>query len=206
MTEEVNTNQDFDLLEKIKKGDIRAFENLFDRYYKRLCQFSFNLQNNRESAEEIVSDVLANLWIKKSEINIHSNLKSYLFISVKNRSLNHLKSKTKWEKERDPRQLSDIELIAEEKADLSLLSSEIRTQIEDIINQMPPKRQTIFRLNRIEGFKYKEIGEILNISERTVQNHMVEAVRFISQFHPKFKLMISSLMLIIACCLLSLFI
>ena len=206
MTKEININQDFDLLAKIKKGDIKSFENLFDRYYKRLCQFSYNLHSDRESAEEIVSDVLANLWIKKSDIDIHSNLKSYLFISVKNRSLNHLKSKTKWEQERDPRQLSDIELVAKEKADLSLLGSEIRTQIEDIINQMPPKRQTIFRLNRIEGFRYKEIGEILNISERTVQNHMVEAVRFISQFYPKYKLMISSLMFVIACCLLALFI
>ncbi|MDN5213709.1 RNA polymerase sigma-70 factor [Fulvivirgaceae bacterium BMA12] len=204
MSTDKNTTYDFDLLEKIKKGDRKSFENLFDKYYKRLCLFSYNLQHNRESAEEIVADVLANLWIKKNALNISLNLKSYLFKAVKNRSLNYLK--TSHGSNINLIQLDDIELIANEKADNSVLGSEIREQIDDIIKLMPPKRQVVFRLNRIEGFKYKEIGEIMNISERTVQNHMVEAIRFTSQFYPKFKMIMSSLMFFLAGCLSSLFI
>jgi RNA polymerase sigma-70 factor, ECF subfamily len=80
------------LFEKIKKGNIKAFETLFHRYYGNLCLFASKLINNNEAAEEIVQDLFVKLWEKKEQISIESSIKNYLFRSVKNHCLNFIKT------------------------------------------------------------------------------------------------------------------
>ncbi|MHB1686199.1 MAG: RNA polymerase sigma-70 factor [Ignavibacteriaceae bacterium] len=176
---------DDELLFHIKQNDSKAFDILFKRYYHRLCSFSFQFVKNTELAEEVVSDVFLNIWLKKGEIEIRSSLKAYLYIAVRNQSLNYLKRKCPY--------FEDLAVVDKENkiskltADHFLHYEDLKDEIESIIQKLPEKRQLIFRMNRFDGLSYKEIADILSISVNTVQNQMVKAVRFLSDQYPRLK-------------------
>ena len=176
---------DEDLLQLVKNGNHHALETLYMRYFNLLCDFAHKYVRSNLTAEEVVSDVFLYIWLKRDQIKIQKNLKVYLFTAVKNRSFNYLQNNNK--------NFEDIDFVekrkplSSESADGLLLQKELEDEIEKIISQLPPKRQLIFRMSRIDGLKYKEIAEVLSISVRTVQNHMVEAVKFIANHYSKLK-------------------
>ena len=176
--------EDETYIERIKQDDPKALEQLFQKYYYSLCHFAKSFVKSPGLSEEIVSDVFLNIWQNRKNLKISHNLKAYLFIAIKNQSINMI-SKNKFsfdELEIAERQqnLSDI------TAESSLTYLETKKEIEAIIEELPPQRKVIFRLNRLEGFKYKEIADILHISVNTVQKQMVEAVKHISQYESQF--------------------
>jgi len=79
--------EDYILFEKIKKGDKKAFEALFHRYYGILCQHAAHFIKNEAEAEEIVQELFVRIWEKREKIQIDTSLKNYLFRAVKNQSL-----------------------------------------------------------------------------------------------------------------------
>ncbi|MDN5203602.1 RNA polymerase sigma-70 factor [Fulvivirgaceae bacterium BMA10] len=181
----MNVYSDKTLLSSIRQNDQKALELLYEKYYHSLCDFAFNFVRSIEISEEVVSDVFLNIWLKRAEINITSNFKSYLFISVKNQSLNYLsKSKVKFE---DLEILDKTGHISEKSAHAKIYFTEFEKEIEQILQELPPQRRIIFKLNRIEGLKYMEIAKILSISVNTVQKQMTEAVKFLANYQPYFK-------------------
>ncbi len=174
------------LFELIKDGNNRALKSLFERYFLRLCEFSMFYVSNTALAEEVVSDVFVNIWVNRKKIVIKTNLKAYLYTSVRNRSINYFireqrKNETFFELPKESN------IISENSPHVELSLMELENAIESLIQQLPPKRQLIFRLNRIYGLKYKEIAELLSISVNTVQNHMVKAIEFMMKHYPKIK-------------------
>nr|WP_321358569.1 RNA polymerase sigma-70 factor [uncultured Draconibacterium sp.] len=170
-----------EFINRIKQNDQTALEKLHRKYYQLLCSFAFNYVKNVHSAEEIVSDVFLNFWLKRHSLTINSSIKSYLYISVKNQSINYLNTKKQIFEE-----ITDNSFEFEASgndADAEINYIETFNQIEKIIRELPPQRQTIFRLNRVDGLKYKEIAEILSISVNTVQKQMTEAVKHISKYY-----------------------
>jgi RNA polymerase sigma-70 factor, ECF subfamily len=162
------------LFEKIKKGNIKAFETLFHRYYGNLCLFASKLINNNEAAEEIVQDLFVKLWEKKEQISIESSIKNYLFRSVKNHCLNFIKhNKIKEKFVRD----STFDFDSDSGADSYFAEIDLAKKIEESIQSLPEKRREIFRLNRKEGLKYREIAEKLNLSIKTVEAQMGLAIK-----------------------------
>lgn len=182
----IANRSDIDLLVGIKENNSISLEALFNRYYFGLCKFSYQILKNIDLAEEAVADVFLNIWLKRGSIEIKSSLKAYLFMAVKNQSLNYLK--------KDKQDLEEIEVIDKEgnisnlSADDFLLYKELTEEIEKIIQELPGKRQQIFRMSRIDGLSYQEIADILSISVHTVQNQMVKAVKYLSEQYPRIKL------------------
>ncbi|WP_276165426.1 RNA polymerase sigma-70 factor [Zobellia alginiliquefaciens] len=174
--------QDNQLYQAIRNNDKEAFELLFDKYYPRLCFFSMQFSVDKEAAEEVVSDVFLKLWNnrKKNEVK---HLLPFLYTSVKNTTLNFKKSSRRhlWLED-------DDYLVDEENQESKIIVREELENIQKIIARMPPKRRTIFMLNRMDGLKYKEIAEIMNISVHTVQNQMVLAVKFLYDQFPDKKI------------------
>ncbi len=187
---------DEELFRRIKCNDSIALKVLYEKYYSSLCYFSSKFVKNTEIAEEVVSDVFLNIWMKRGRIEIRTSLKIYLYTSVRNRSLNYLKQiKIDFE---------DLETADKENksselgADRIINYEELNDKINHLLKQLPEKREIVFRLNRVNGLSYKEISEILSISINTVQNQMVRAVKFLSDQYPRFKkLFIWDLLLII---------
>ena len=177
--QEKNYCPDCELFQRIKETDAQALKILFERYYTILCRFACRFVKDMLRAEEVVSDVFLNVWLKKDTIEIQANVKTYLYSAVKNQSLNYLK-KNKLRGE-------ELEIAIQEhpasdfQADRLIENEELEHDIEALLQKLPEQRQIIFRMNRLDGLRYKEIAEILSISVHTVQNQMVAAVKFLTE-------------------------
>jgi RNA polymerase sigma-70 factor, ECF subfamily len=170
---------DAELFTRIKKNDAGALRTLFERYYQALCRFSASIVKNTETAEETVSDVFAELWLKRGTIELRSALRPYLYTAVKNRSLNSLRSSGA---ALVPFDCLEVDPVGSDStADGPLLYKELELSIEALIDRMPERRRLIFCMTRIDGLSYQETADILSISIHTVQNQMVEAVKFLAR-------------------------
>jgi RNA polymerase sigma-70 factor, ECF subfamily len=175
---------DEELLRLIKCDDSKALRILFERYYSTLCRFSFRYVKVVDHTEEAVSDVFLNIWLKRKHIEIKTNLKAYLYSAVRNQSINYLKRKNI---PHENIEIADKEnVISDSYADGLVTHKELKDDINALLRQIPEKRRIIFILSRIDGLSYKEIAETLSISANTVQNQMVEAIKFLSKKSPKY--------------------
>lgn len=130
-----------------------------------------------ESAEEIVQDLFVRFWEQRETKEITTSIRAYFYSSVRNACLNqlkHLKIKDKYKQEQE-RELTFNS--SQNQNDLEL--SELDQKIHNAINAMPEGRRKIFILSRFDGLKYQEIAEKLNISIKTVENQMGEALKFL---------------------------
>ena len=89
-------SEEIKLIKKISEGDVFAFEHLFRTYHASLFYYAKNLTRNEELSREIVNDVFLKFWDKRTRLTIRTSIRSYLYISVRNRYLNLLRQKNDW--------------------------------------------------------------------------------------------------------------
>ncbi len=164
---------DNDLLIRIKADDEKAFQKLFKRYYSRLYYYSFSFVKTKEIAEEAVMDIFFAIWEKRKALLI-SNFAFYIYASVKYKSLEYKKKKKVIFDELET--VSNNSSINEHDPEQKMIFAEFENRIDSLVNQLPPQRKLVFMLNRVDGLKYKEISQLLEISLRTVEKHMYDAV------------------------------
>ena len=158
---------------KVKTGDKTAYRALFDRYYKYLVVTANNILGDSETARDLAQDVFFELWRRREEIEVQTNLKAYLRRSVVNRTLNFIKSRRLdfTEPERLPERPSNAI-----DAQTQLEASDLEQVIQSAIAALPERCRVIFTLCRLENLSHKEIAEQLNISTKTIENHMTRAL------------------------------
>lgn len=166
-------NIDKKLFEGMMRGDIDAFEQLFQKYYVVLCNYCETLLEDSMEAEDVVQDLFVYLWTGR-HIEICGAVRPYLFSSVKHRALNILKHQAV---KRNYNALfldflKDISICDYSEEELILLE-----KIKNIIDHLPPQCQTVFMMSCMEGKKYKMIAEELGISVNTVKSHIAKAYR-----------------------------
>ncbi len=166
---------DFLVLNKIKKGDIKAFENVFKLYYSPLCMYAASLTGQMESAEEIVQELFYVFWKERENINLLHSLKSYLYGAVRNRSFQYLEHLEVRKRHREA-------VLSEESKDASsphqqLEYKELEAVIDKTIRKLPERRQKIFQMHRFKGMKYGEIALALSLSVKTVEAEMSKALQ-----------------------------
>lgn len=156
--------------------DFTEFESLYQRWGSILEKYACYYVKDNETARSIVNDLFVQLWFSKTKPD---NLKSYLFRAVKNAALNDISRQKK----------NPVSYI--EQAELTItsdLSSQRETITGDndkllflqkVISRLPERRQLVFRMYRLEGFSYAEIAELLQISARTVEDHLSKSMQFI---------------------------
>lgn len=166
------------LFHAVKSDSESAFKILFTFYYSPLCQQVFSITKDKMVAEEIVSDFFSRLWTKRGTIDIHTTVRGYFFLAVRNAALNYLKARKPIAVDVDAFHFS---LPSEENTPLdAIISKEILHEWEQKINQLPVQRQKVFRMNKLEGKKYREIAQELSLSEKSVRNHVQLALRTLS--------------------------
>lgn len=164
-----------DLIVRLKNGDQIAFEMLFHFYYPGLVMYSTQFTADRMEAEEIVQDFFVRVWQKHQQIFPSDTLKHYLFLSVRNGSLNFLKHKKIEEKYiRSMTELSNNHLVYD--PDL-YIASELQDKIKNAIDLLPEKCREIFIMSRMRGMKNEEIATELNLSKRTVETQISNALK-----------------------------
>jgi RNA polymerase sigma-70 factor, ECF subfamily len=160
------------------------FEELFRGLFKPLCGFAIKFTGDLDSAKNLVHEVFIQVWEKFDTLPVDINYKSYLYTSVRNRCLNHI---------RDKKKFLTIENVVESQLveiNTNLETSELELRIESAIASLPEKCRQIFELNRIEGLKYAQIAEKLNISTKTVEAQMSKALGVLREHLSEFLMII----------------
>ena len=174
-----NTNIRELQLQIARYGNEQAFSGLFRLLYDRLLRFCMQYVYSREAAEEIVSDVFVKVWNRRKELMNISNLEVYLFVAVKNHALNHLQQYSSLRITPIDTGLSQLSGPADPEKEMEW--KEMRLQLDHEVNILPDQCRKVFKLIKEEGFKYKDVAEILNISSRTVETQLYRAVRKLNE-------------------------
>lgn len=179
----------------IRNGDNESFELLFKTYYQTLCFYAMKFLGNNNDAEEIVQDVFINIWEKRSTTVPPLSVRNYLFGSVRNRSLNVLKHK----KIVDRHKSDNLKAHLEQSDDELYREIDLMNKINAQIDALPPRRREIFILSRDYGLKYREIAEKLNLSVKTVEAQMGEALKSLRENLKEYKKLIIGLVFFFRC-------
>jgi len=165
----------------VRNGCYKSFCELFTLYYHSLCIYAMRVVNYREIAEEVVSDVYMKLWKNREQITVHTSFEAYLYRSVRNQALDYLKLKTYRPQKNEPLEAVDRSTAYADYHTPSdeLCFNELFDEVESLVNQLPRQCQLIFRLNRENGLRYREIAEHLQISIKTVETQMGRALKLL---------------------------
>ena len=179
------------LLSEFKKGNDQALTHIMDHYHKPLCFYAYSLSNDYDGAKDIVQNIIINLWEHRKALPDIKSLKSYLYKSVYNEFLNQLRTSSRmmvFEKEyfEALKDFVDNQDESKTRQQIAVLDLEIE--------KLSPKCKETFLLCKREGLTYVEIADHLNISIKTVENHMVKAF---SVLRKKMKEKINLLLLLI---------
>ena len=150
----------------IGKVTPREIDNLFKLYYRPLCLYALHYMGDTDESEDIVQESFTSLWQSPSSI---SDPKSYLYRTVRNRSIDRLRSKGKV----DIVPLDDVSAISDEEA---MLRSEREALLWTAVDSLPAKRRELLLLSKRDGLKYSEIAQRMGISENTVRNQISRAL------------------------------
>lgn len=161
----------------ISQGNEQSLAALYKLFSKRLIHFARVVTRSGDVAEEVVEDVFVKLWSNRDKIMEIDNLTVYLYVAVKNRSLNSISQKAR-ELIQAPFDDLDIE-VGDMTADPYnlLVTSEMMQKMQQAVESLPPRCKMIFKLVREDGLKYKEVADILNISVNTIDVQMAIAIK-----------------------------
>ncbi len=163
--------------DQICMGNEKAFTELYGYFNQKLYHFAKAITRSAEMAEEVIEDVFVKLWSNRKQISAIDNLTVYLYVAVKNRSLNAVLKKAAT-LIHSPFDELDIEVAHAPTDPYSLLvSSEMMQKMQQAIETLPPRCKMIFKLVREDGLKYREVSEILNISINTIDVQMAIAIK-----------------------------
>lgn len=180
-SKEDNRSNDLSRVERIRKGDKKAFEALFFEYHEQLSRFANSITKSREFARDAVQDVFLKIWRNRKELDIEVSVKVYLYQAVRNQSLNLL-SKQKNQQRLRENFLSEVKSIRNQEFEETSTNNEhleLIKRVWEVVSQMPERRRLVFELHRKHGFSYKEIARILEITRKTVENHMSQALQYL---------------------------
>lgn len=164
---------DADLILALKEGNLKAFNQVFDQYAKRLYRFSLGYLKSAENAEEIVQEVFLKIWNNREELILQKSFDSYLFTIAKNGILNTIrKSKSEQAYLNYAKLYSGGNVLLDQELDFK----ELDKAYQDAIAQLSPRRKEIFLLSREQSLSNAEIAKKMNISVKTVENQMTSAL------------------------------
>jgi RNA polymerase sigma-70 factor, ECF subfamily len=156
------------------------FERLFKELFKPLCSFSMKYVSDLDDAKSIVHEVFITVWEKFGTLPADTNYRSYLYTSVRNRCLNHI---------RDRKKHVAIDAVAEtaiSSQNAGMETAELEKEIEMGIALLPEKCRIVFELNRMDGLKYAQIAEKMGISVKTVEAQMSKALSHLREHLKEF--------------------
>lgn len=158
-------------------GDLDAFEHLFNKYYKKIYHFAKGYLKNEEDAEDLLQEVFAKVWESRKDIKEHLSFNSFIYTITYHAILKFFRSKGREKKYLD-QYSNKIEKFVDDtdhKIDYQLVLDQIMHYLEEV----PERRRRIFIMSRFEGITNDKIAEELNISRKTVENHIHKVLKFL---------------------------
>ena len=167
------------LIRRIAKGDAYAFEEIYKKYNKKIYSFSLRYLKNKEDAEGVVQEVFLSFWQNSKRMRKDSNLNAYLFTLT----FNAIRKKFR-KLQTEKKYLNDYNTITVLENKDELTEVEYFDQLEKVnqlIEKLPPQQKKIFQLHKNKGLTNLEIADQLQISKKTVENHLYKARSFLKK-------------------------
>jgi RNA polymerase sigma-70 factor (ECF subfamily) len=165
--------------QQIRGGDKKAYEQLFRQYYQALCNYAFSVIKDGVEAEEVVQNLFYNLWNRRETLEINISVKAYLYRAAHNDCLNRIKhAKVRTVYAEDYK--SSVSGAYDDSLK-TLHAKELNKKINSAIEELPEQCGLVFRLSRFDNLKYNEIAAQLDISVKTVENHMGKALKLMRE-------------------------
>ncbi len=168
--------KDSELANLLKSGDESAFRILYDRYWSRIYVVASKRLNNSAEAEEVVQDIFLSLWRKRETFELRVGFDQYFAVAVKFEVINRRAKRV--------REVAGIRQLATQAPEYALATTrvdveELRRQLEQTVNSLPPKCRLVFKLSRENDYSNKKTAAALNISEKAVEKHITHALKIL---------------------------
>ena len=170
---------DEELVQEIKANNVFAFDQLYKKYCKKVYKFGYSILKTVEDSENLVQDVFLSLWENRNKVEKNSSIKSYIFTITYNSAISIIRKRANESKYIE--YLQSLQELNEESVNLEMEYEELKNRINKIVQALPPRQKEIYLLHYIEGLKYSEIAERLNISVNTIENHISRALKTIRE-------------------------
>lgn len=186
-TEEIQQQK---LAAGITKSDQKAFDELFRAMYPRLVRFAFKITQDWNGSCDITQDVFVMLWQHRKQIDPERSIRAWLYRSVRNRAFNYLRDRRD---KRDVAGPATMETLTDDSfpADAGVSGDgqddRLNIKLYEWINELPDRQREAFELSRFEGLYHHEIAGIMNVSVKTVNNHLTAALKQIRSSYEKFR-------------------
>ena len=159
------------MVARVQRGDAQAFEALFREHYAALCGFAVRYVRERSLAEELVQDLFADLWARRTEWQVRGGVRPYLFGAVRNRALNLRKRQAveqDWERDEAIDNVRELHPVPP-AADAAMESADTRALLTAALNALPERCRLVMHLRWHEQLSYAEIAEVMGISVKGVE-------------------------------------
>ena len=160
-------------VERIRAGDIQAFEALYRAYWHRLYAFAFRYVRSKEDAEDVTQEVFLRIWRGREHWVPAGAVRNYLYLSVRNAARDRMARVVVAERWR----VRQVAATSETQPNLE--SAELAAVVEQALAELPPKRAAVCRLRLIDGLSYAEIAHRLAIGAKTVETQLARGLKFL---------------------------
>lgn len=164
-------NMDINSVRALQEGDVQVFNDVFEMYWEKVYIYLAKKTGNNDAAKDLTQLVFIKLWKYKHQLTDQISLNEQIFRKSKQIFIDWLRQEL-----RTRARLVLPETLPElAHFDTSLENSEIRRDIYNALQSLPPRRKEIFELKHIHGYSYKEIASLLGISTKTIDNQLHKA-------------------------------
>ncbi len=166
-------------LAALKNDDIKAFDNLFEEYGKRLYHFAYGYLKSKDDAEEIVQEVFLKVWRNRKQLKPDLSFKAYIFKIAYHQILEILKQINRCQAYRH--EIIDESIFFNDDTNTRLNYQMLLEKVESLIQKLPSRQKEILLKRKKEGIPVKEIATQLGVSPKTVENHLTQALKSIKK-------------------------
>ncbi|WP_281234047.1 RNA polymerase sigma-70 factor [Flavobacterium gelatinilyticum] len=175
------------LVDLLKQGKDKAFDELYFRYRDSLVRFVYLRMKSTAVSEEIVQEVFASIWERRKTITIQKTFAAYIYTSVRYMTLDYIKSHTVTDQYiQEVLDKNTVSFTSHNATEESIYYDELQKAVDQAAMLLPKKSKEVFILSRVKHYTNKEIAEELNVSIETVKYHITYALKFMRTYLGEF--------------------
>ena len=164
-------SQDIALVNRLKGGDLSAFDELYLKYYTLLCTSAFFFLKNGAEAKDLVQSLFLDIWDRQLYLHFHDDIKGYLFLATKNRCLNYLKREKVQGRHRKGYAALQEEGVPADQA-YGEGATDYHQRLQSLLEQMPEQKKTAIQMVYIHGKRYQDAADAMRISINSLKTHL----------------------------------
>jgi RNA polymerase sigma-70 factor (ECF subfamily) len=167
--------QDIQIVEQLKNGDLSAFDSLFVKYYKLLCVNAYFFLKDEQEAKDLVQTFFLDIWEKKLYLHFHDEIKGYLYRAIKNRCLNEISK----QKTRDKNYKDFADLQDEKSSPPDEMPPDYYGQMQNKLESIAGQKRVAIQMVYVKGKKYQEAADEMGISINSFKTHLKSGLKIL---------------------------